>query len=82
MPEVANRELRMRADVEACSIAVVQRRRWMRLNIYLQIKLGHTPEGLAENLRLQPQLLLVAGVLVMTAAAASEVRTWWFGPQF
>ena len=47
----------------------------MDLNFALQFELGDAAQVLAQDFFLDLELVLVAGVLVMTSAAAAEVRT-------
>ena len=47
----------------------------MNDDVERQIDLGRAPQSLAEDLRLDLELMFVTGVLVMTAAALGEVGT-------
>ena|SRR5271155_3027694 len=52
------------------------------MNLYgcFQIELGDAAKILFQDLRLALQLMLVADVLIVAAAAALEVRTLWLYP--
>ena len=68
-------ELRSRAHLQARTIAIVPGRRGMHLNLALEFKLGDAPQVLAQNFFLDFELMLVAGVLVVAASTAREIRT-------
>src|ERR1019366_5931105 len=72
---VAQRKLGRVPHVHAGAIAVVPRRRRVKLNFVLEFELGSAAQRLAQNFGFLPQLHLIAHVLVVAAAAAAEVRT-------
>ena len=80
-PKIADRELWFMTYMEARSIAIVKRRRWMELNLDSQIELRGPPHRLAQNLRLETKLRIVIDVLILAASAPSEIWTWRVGPE-
>ena len=72
---VAERELRRRSSSKASAVAVVPGRRRMNRDLRFQLQLGNAAKSLFQDRGLDLQLMLVAGVLVMAAATATEVRT-------
>ena len=49
----------------------------MNLDFIGQIDLGGAAQSLPQNCPLDLQLMFVAGVLVMTSTARSEIGAWW-----
>ena len=52
----------------------------MKLNDLLEVELSGAPEGLAQNLRFVAKLCCVVDVLVVAAAAVTEVGASWLYP--
>src|ERR1039457_5219921 len=62
------------------AVAIVPRRRRMKLNVVLELKLGGAAQRLAQNLGFVPQLRFVVHMLIVASAAAAKVRTTWRSP--
>src|ERR1700733_16085154 len=73
-------ELRIGLNLEPATVAVIPWRRSMNRYICFQIEFGNAAKILFQDLRLALQLMLVADVLVVAAAAVPEVRTLWLYP--
>ena len=73
-------EFRDHANLKPTSIAIVPWRRTMNRYVYFQIKLGDAAKIFFQDCGLGLQLMLVADVLIVAAAAVPEVRTIWLYP--
>src|SRR5215813_7178257 len=81
VPEISDCKLRFHLQMKSGAIAIPESRRSVRLNLERKIQLGRAPQRLPQDLGLEAQLLFVADVLVLTAAALAEVRAWWRSAQ-
>src|SRR5579863_8527230 len=73
-------ELRNNANLKPTSIAIIPWRRTMNRYVYFQIELGDATKILFQDCGLGLQLMRIADVLVVAAAAVPEVRTLWLYP--
>ena len=77
---VPERELRNNVNLQPTSIAIIPWRRTMNRYVYFQIKLGDAAKIFFQDCGLGLQLMRIADVLVVAAAAVPEVRTLWLYP--
>ena len=78
--EVAERKFGPDLDLQAAPVPVVPGRRGMEDQVAIQFQLGDTPQIFLENVGLDFDLMLVAGVLIMTPATALKVGAGWINP--
>src|ERR1039457_1214889 len=71
--EISRGECRADLHLQTRPVAIVPRRRRMDLDVKWQVELGRAPQALAQDFFLDLKLMLVAGVLVVTTAAAGKV---------
>src|SRR6185437_3682223 len=81
LAKITNRKCGFVAKMETCAMAVVQWRRSMGFDRDFQREFGRAQQLFPQNVSFESKLLFVAGVLVMAAAATSEVRTRGRTPQ-
>ena len=75
--EVAEGELRLMVHVHSRAIAIAPRLGRVQGDVLLQIEFGGAAQRLAQDLGFVAELRGVVDVLVVTAAAAGEVRDSW-----
>ena len=74
---ITKRKLRSGSDLKPGTVSVFPRRRRMNRHACFQLKLGSSPQIFLQDSNLDLQLMFVAGVLVVAAAATKKIGTDW-----
>jgi hypothetical protein len=77
---ITKRKLGSGSDFKPGSVPVFPRRRRMNRHACFQLKLGSSPQIFLQDSNLDLQLMFVAGVLVVAAAATKKIGTDWLYP--
>ena len=75
--EISHSECGGSPHLETRAIAIVPRRRGVYFNLGRELELGPAAQVLKQNFFFDFELMLVAGVLVVTSAAVGEILTLW-----